>query len=94
MVRSSAWKTVEGQVPDGPASRVRARLPLFAVPKFAVPADALRGLMLDADSAYLLSLVDGVMSVQALLETCEMNPGEAHEILAQLLDEGVLELRR
>jgi hypothetical protein len=59
-----------------------------------VGPDGLRHLPLDARTAYLLSLVDGVCSVDMILDICEpeISRPEATDLLAGLLRIGAIEL--
>lgn len=79
----------------GPTSAVRARLPMSAVPCLAVTVEGLRFLPLDARTAYLISLVDGHCTVEAILDICEseLRGDEALALLARLLQLGAIELR-
>jgi len=79
---------------DGPPSEVRPIVSLSAVPRLAVTAEGLRSLPIDATTAYLLSLVDGQSTVQAILDVCEpeLRRDDALGLFAWLLQLRAIEL--
>ncbi|MGO8992293.1 MAG: hypothetical protein ACLQVI_03120 [Polyangiaceae bacterium] len=64
------------------------------VPQLAVPAREVSLLPLDHREGFLLSLVDGVTSIETILDVCAMPADEALEILNSLVDRGVLVIPR
>ncbi len=80
---------------EGPPSGIRPLVPLFAIPWLVIRLDGLRFLPLDARAGYLVSLIDGRCSVETILDICalEVHREDALEILATLLQLGVIELR-
>jgi hypothetical protein len=66
--------------------------PLDRVPFIVGKAQASR-LRLDHRAGFLLSLIDGVTSVEALLDLCAMPYGAALRILGELIEERVVGLR-
>lgn len=70
-----------------------ARLgPLDQVVLLGVPGDQLRWLALDHRAGFLLSLVDGVLTIEELLDISGMPRLDALRILFSLLQEGVIRL--
>jgi hypothetical protein len=76
-----------------PASDVRQLLPPSSIPELATTREGLRLLALDAEAAYLLSLVDGTYTLETILDVCEMDRDEALGILARLIRLGAVKLR-
>ena len=71
-----------------------ARLgPLDQVPVVAIPAEQLRWLTLDHRSGFLLSHVDGVSTLEEVLDVSGMNPLEAMRIIYDLLQQKVIALQ-
>ena len=71
-----------------------ARLgPLDQVPVVAIPAEQLRWLTLDHRSGFLLSHVDGVSTLEEILDVSGMNPLEAMRIIYDLLQQKVIALQ-
>jgi hypothetical protein len=64
--------------------------PPQGVPAFAMSAGALTGQELDHRAGFLLSLIDGVMSIEALLDISSMPRFEALRILAALIRVGAI----
>jgi hypothetical protein len=82
-----------GEDLPSPASDVRQLLPPSAVPELATTREGLRLLALDAEAAYLLSLVDGTNTLETILDVCEMKRDEALGILTRLMRLGAIRLR-
>ena len=59
-----------------------------------MPAREVSLLPLDHREGFLLSLVDGVTSIETILDVCAMPADEALEILNSLVDRGVLVIPR
>jgi len=74
--------------PKGSSVNVLAMLD--RVPRLEVTADELRALSLDHRAGFVLSLVDGTMTVSTVLDLCAMPRDEALQILRSLLDDGVI----
>jgi hypothetical protein len=70
----------------------RPLVPLSSIPLLAVTAEGLRFLPLDAEAAYLLSLVDGRTTFEAILDICDIGRHEALLVLMHLLRAGAIEL--
>lgn len=71
-----------------------ARLgPLDQVPVVAIPSEQLRWLTLDHRSGFLLSHVDGVSTLEEILDVSGMNPLEAMRIIYDLLQQKVIALQ-
>jgi hypothetical protein len=66
---------------------------LDRVPVVRMRLDELRMLSLDHRAGFVLSLVDGSMTVSTLLDLCPMPRAEALRILSALLERGVIALR-
>jgi hypothetical protein len=71
-----------------------ARLgPLDQIPVVAIPTEQLRWLTLDHRSGFLLSHVDGVSTLEEILDVSGMNPLEAMRIIYDLLQQKVIALQ-
>jgi hypothetical protein len=64
------------------------------VPRLAVRPHELSLLPLDHREGFLLSMVDGVSSIETILDVCAMPSDEALEILESLVQRGVLVIPR
>ena len=95
MVRRASSPLAASTPTEAPASEVRRRHPLSAVPRLSVTLEGLHSLTLDASTAYLLSLVDGRATVEDILELAreELQRDEALVVLARLVQLGAIELR-
>jgi hypothetical protein len=78
---------------EPPASAVRELVPLRAVPWLIVTYDALRAMNLDPRDGFLISLVDGRLTVEAILDIAGFPERDTLAIVAKLLELGVLELQ-
>jgi hypothetical protein len=76
-----------------PASDIRQLLPPSAIPELTTTREGLRLLALDAEAAYLLSLVDGTYTLETILDVCEMKRDDALGILTRLVRLGAIKLR-
>jgi hypothetical protein len=65
---------------------------LHRVPVAAIAAD-LSGLDLDHRAGFLMSLMDGTTSIEALLDLCAMPKPTAMKILVELVERGIVTLR-
>jgi hypothetical protein len=65
---------------------------LNQVPRLVVPLHELRNLSLDHESGFLLSRVDGVSTLDTLLDVCAMPRVNALRLVAKLVDYGVIDL--
>ena len=63
------------------------------VPKVVLAGDQIRWLTLDHRSGFLLSCIDGVSSVEEILDVSGMQPLDALRILCELMQQGVIEMR-
>jgi hypothetical protein len=62
------------------------------VPRVRLGLDVIRALSLDHRGGFLLSLIDGTMTVATILDLCAMSHEEALQILSALLERNVIEL--
>jgi hypothetical protein len=65
---------------------------LDQVPHLAAPLDGLRSLSLDHQAGFVLSRVDGVSSLEVLLDICAMPRLDVLRLVARLVDYGVIRL--
>jgi hypothetical protein len=63
------------------------------VPVQLLGAEDARALRMDHRAGFVLSLVDGVSGVEAILDVCGMPRDEAMRILQELIDVGAIALR-
>jgi hypothetical protein len=68
-------------------------IPLAHVPFVVMSKEEIVTLPLDARHGFVLSLVDGVLSVGDILDVCGLDRVEAIEIVASLVRSGVVVLR-
>jgi hypothetical protein len=61
--------------------------------RIAVPDQWIAEMALDPRVAYLMSRIDGVSSIDAILDISGMSEAEGMQVLVELLEEGVLEAR-
>jgi hypothetical protein len=66
---------------------------LDRVPKLAVPLDRLVSLALDHRAGFLISFVDGLSTVAAIVDMSGMPPSEVLHTLLDLKEQGVISLR-
>ncbi len=64
------------------------------VPQVAVSARELEMYALDHREGFLLSRVDGVSTIETILDVCAMPADEALEILESLIERGILMIPR
>jgi hypothetical protein len=76
--------------PKVPARDLSLSLPLGGVPCVIVTHAQLRDLPLDSRDAFVLSLVDGTLTVESIVDVTGMPEDEAMEILGRLLDLGAV----
>ncbi len=62
------------------------------VPRLAIGHDELEGWLLDHREGFILSLIDGVSTVEAILDVAGMPQGEALFVLCDLCARGVVVL--
>ena len=75
-------------------SRPRRQLEsLGSVPVVVEPGRDVRGLSLDPREAFVLSLIDGKLDLESLIDATPMASDDTLRILERLLDEGVIALR-
>jgi hypothetical protein len=67
---------------------------LASVPLVVVAPEELLALPLDARFGFLLSLIDGASTVEDVLDVIGLERGEAIEMIADLVQRGVIVLRR
>jgi hypothetical protein len=80
-----------------PSEMPTVRPPPYA-PADSIPVPVLRGaelrkLHLDRYAGFLLSLMDGVTTVEMLLDVCAMPTADAMRVLDELVRSGVVELK-
>jgi hypothetical protein len=63
------------------------------VPRVVLAADQIRWLTLDHRSGFLLSCVDGISSVEEILDVSGMQGLDALRILCELLQQGVIDMK-
>ncbi len=68
----------------------RRRLTPECVPRLAVSSSMLRSLPLDHRAGFLVWLVDGTSTVEAILDACPMTPEHALAVLGVLAAHGVI----
>jgi hypothetical protein len=78
---------------DAAGSEIRPVVSLRAVPWLVVTYDEVRSLALDSRDGFVLSLVDGRLSVEAILDVAGFPEDETVGILVRLVRLGVIELR-
>ncbi len=71
---------------------IRRRLPDYGVPWLVVTYDELRSMPLRPEDAFMLSLLDGRLTVEMLLSLSGMTEAETLAILDKLLGLGAIEL--
>ncbi len=79
--------------PPRRAADERQLEPLDRILVKSLPDEWLSDMALDSKIAFLLSLVDGVSTIDDVLDGCGMDRTEAVSILVELLEESVLEAR-
>jgi hypothetical protein len=67
--------------------------PLEKVPIVMVPRDQLRWLSIDHKAGFVLSLVDGVSSVEMILDVSGMQELDALRILSELAQQRIISFR-
>jgi hypothetical protein len=77
---------------EATGSDVRSIVPLSAVPWLVVTYDQLQTMPLYAKDAFILSLVDGLSTVEVLLDISGLPEDDTIEILRKLLALGAVEL--
>lgn len=82
-----------GAPSDMPTVRPPAFAPAESIPVPVMRGSELRELHLDRYAGFLLSLMDGVTTVEMLLDVCAMPTEEALRVLDDLVRSGVVELR-
>ena len=82
-----------GAPSDMPTVRPPAFAPADSIPVPVLRGAELRDLHLDRYAGFLLSLMDGVTTVEMLLDVCAMPTEEALRVLDELVRSGVVELR-
>src|SRR6185369_15418844 len=68
--------------------------PLDRVPTVAVPRDQLRWLSIDHRAGFVLSLVDGVSSLEMILDVSGMPELDTLRILSELAQQRIISLRQ
>jgi hypothetical protein len=79
------------EVDDEPPSGVLERYErLMGVPRLAMSLPELMEMRLDHRAGFLVSLVDGIFTVEMILDACAMKREEALAILAELSARGII----
>jgi hypothetical protein len=76
--------------PTGAVLQERGLPPPSAVPRLTRSAASLRSLPLDPRAAFLAEQIDGVTSLQSILDLDNMPRAEAVEVLERLVELGVV----
>jgi hypothetical protein len=66
--------------------------PTDRIPRLVVPLHELKSLSLDPESGFVLSRIDGISTIETLLDVSAMPRFEALRLVARLVDFGVIEL--
>jgi hypothetical protein len=77
---------------DPPSGVVLRDETLGRVPRVLVSASELLRLPLDHRVGFILSLVDGLLTVEMILDACAMRPDEAFAILSRLAVDNIIAL--
>jgi hypothetical protein len=85
-------RELEGEF-ETSSSDIRPLMPLHAVPWFIRTVDQLKTLPLDPRAALLVSLMDGRCTVEMILDMSGIREDDAIDILARMLELGIIELR-
>jgi hypothetical protein len=96
-LRPLARATAEDPGDDAPIpsrSPISVDLALADIPQVVVAGRDWTTLPLDPRRAYLLSLIDGMLSVGDVLDICGFRRGEAIELLAELIQGGIVVVGR
>ncbi len=96
-LRPLARATADDSGDDAPLpsrAPISVDLALADIPQVVVPGHEWRSLPLDPRRAYLLSLIDGMLSIGDVLDVCGMRRGEAIAILAGLIQTGIVVVGR
>lgn len=75
------------------ASEIRPLMPGCAVPWLMVTCDELRQMPLTSRDGYVLSLIDGCLTVEMIVDLASLSADETLGALAKLLKLGAIELR-
>jgi hypothetical protein len=76
---------------DEPPSGVIVRREVLAsVPRLAVTMSELTAMQLDHQAGFILSFVDGIYSIEMILDACALRQEEALAILGELALRGVI----
>ena len=78
---------------ETPYVAIDALLPLKAVPWLVATYDKLQRMSLDERSGFLLSFIDGRMTVEMILDVCCIERSEAIALLVNLVNRGAIALR-
>ena len=75
-----------------PFMEITALLRLKAVPRLVAPNDKLLRMSIDERSGFLLSFVDGKMTIESILDVCCIEQAEAVALLLNLVKRGAIAL--
>jgi hypothetical protein len=70
----------------------RGHATVEAIPAISMPPEQLRNLDLDHRGGYVLSLIDGRLSVRDLIDVSDLPKADTSSLLAELLTAGALTL--
>jgi hypothetical protein len=96
-LRPLAHATAEDTGEDAPIpsrAPISVDLALADIPQVVVAGRDWPTLPLDPRRAYLLSLIDGMLSIGDVLDVCGMGRGEAIAMLAELIQGGIVVVGR
>jgi hypothetical protein len=89
---SALARELEGEFEQS-SSDIRPLMPLNAVPWFKSTLDQVKALPLDPRAGMLISLMDGKCTVEMILDMSGIREDDAIDILARMMELGVIELR-
>jgi hypothetical protein len=89
-----ARATAREEAPASVPAPVSVDIPLASVPQVLVTAGQLLTLPFDPRRAFLLSLIDGTLTVDEILDASALERDEAIEMLAGFIQDGIIVLRR
>jgi hypothetical protein len=90
---SAARPTLSSMPPSYLAPASLALGSLDEVPYVALDPEALRARKLDPQTAFVLALVDGRMTIESVLDVCPLGTHRVLRILGALLGDGIIAMR-
>lgn len=77
-------------LPPGPA--LRSLTERQGIPRMLKAPHEIAALRIDHRAGFLLGMIDGMQTMEEILDVCAMPPGEALELIRSLVDMGVIEI--